>query len=130
MIMDEESQRNSGLLAAATRIVKTLRDVVENRLELFLLEAQEHRLRLVDALCLALVAVVLALMTLILVSFTVVVLFWDTHRLAALTVMTLVYALAATVAFARLRSRLKRWQAFPATLEQLEKDRACFKKRS
>lgn len=128
--MDEEPKPEDGVFSAVSRAVRTLRETVENRIELFLLEAKEDRLRLFDALCLAVVAVVLALMTMVLVTLTVVVIFWDTHRLLALVIMTLLYGAAATVTFVKLRSRLKNWQPFRATLEQLEKDRACFKKKN
>lgn len=128
--MDEEPKQEDGLLSAVSRAVRTLRETVENRVELFLLEAKEDRLKLFEALCLAVVAVVLALMTMALITLTVVVIFWDTHRLLALVAVTLVYGTGATVAFVKLRSRLKNWQSFQATLEQLEKDRACFKKKS
>lgn len=128
--MDEEPKQEDGLLSAVSRAVRTLRETVENRVELFLLEAKEDRLKLFEALCLAVVAVVLALMTMALITLTVVVIFWDTHRLLALVIVTLAYGTGATVAFVKLRSRLKNWQSFQATLEQLEKDRACFKKKS
>ena len=117
-------------MSAVSRAVRTLRETVENRVELFLLEAKEDRLKLFEALCLAVVAVVLALMTMALITLTVVVIFWDTHRLLALVAVTLAYGIGATVAFLKLRSRLKNWQSFQATLEQLDKDRACFKKKS
>lgn len=128
--MDEETNQENGLLSTVSRAIRTLRETVENRVELFLLEAKEDRLKLFDALCLAVIAVAFAIMTMILVTFTVVVLFWETHRILALVAMALLYATGAAVAFAKLRSRLKHWQAFPATLEQLEKDRACFQKKN
>lgn len=128
--MDEAPKQEDGLFSAVLRAVRTLRETLENRVELFLLEAKEDRLKLFEALCLAVVAVVLALMTMALITLTVVVVFWDTHRLLALVIVTLAYGTGATVAFVKLRSRLKNWQSFQATLEQLEKDRACFKKKS
>ena len=130
--MDDESQGEGegGLLATVARVLGTLRNVVENRVELFLLEAKEDRLKLFEAVCLAIVTVGFALLAMILVTFTIIVIFWDSYRLTALMLMTLLYGTAAVVAFIKLRSRLKNWQSFPATLEQLEKDRACFKGRS
>jgi uncharacterized membrane protein YqjE len=128
--MNEETNQENGLLSTAARVFKTLREILENRIELFLLELKEDRLRLFDALCWAVAAVILAMMTLVLVTFTIVVIFWYTHRLLALITITVVYGVGAIVAAAGLRSRLRRWEAFPATLEQLEKDRACFKKQN
>ena len=127
--MGDDAQGGDGLLATVSRVLGTLRSTVENRVELFLLEAKEDRLKLVEAVCLAVVAAGLAVMTMILVTFTIVVVFWDSYRLTALAALTLLYGTGAGVALAKLRSRLKSWQSFPATFEQLEKDRACFKSR-
>jgi uncharacterized membrane protein YqjE len=128
--MDEDTNRESRLFSTVSRAVRTLRETLENRIELFLLEAKEDRLRLFDALCLAVVAVVLAVMTMVLATFTIVVIFWDTHRLLALAIITLAYAAGATATFIRLRTRLKKWHSFQATLEELQKDRACFKEKN
>ena len=126
--MDETPPVEGGLLSSVTRVFQTLRDLAENRLELFFVELKEERIRLFDALLLAAIAIVCALMTLVMVTFAVVVIFWDTNRLLVLALVTVVYAVAATVAFVKLRARLQRWQAFSATLEEFKKDSACFKK--
>jgi uncharacterized membrane protein YqjE len=126
--MDDTPPTEGGIFPTFTRLFKTVRDVAENRMELFLLELKEERARLFDALLLAAVGIVCALMTLILVTFTVVVAFWETHRLLVLVVASAAYAGAALAAFTTLRARLQRWRAFSATLEQIKKDRACFEK--
>lgn len=126
--MDETNSGEGGLFSAATRMFQTLRNTAENRLELFLIEWKEERRRLFDTLLLTAVAIVCVLMTLVMVTFTVVVVFWDTHRLLVLTLVTAAYAVAAAVALMKLRSRLQSWQAFSATLEEFKKDCACFKK--
>lgn len=126
--MDGTPPTEGGVLSAAARLLKTLHDVAENRIELFLVELKEERLRLFDALLLAAVGIVCALMTLAMITLTVLVIFWDTHRLLALTLVTVAYAVTATVAFVKLRSRWQHWQAYSATLEEFKKDFACFKK--
>jgi uncharacterized membrane protein YqjE len=126
--MDETPPAEGGLLSSVTRVFQTLRETAENRLELFLTELKEERIRLFDALLLLGVAVTCALMTLATLTVTVVVFFWDTHRLLALVVVTLLYAVVATSACLKLRSRLQRWESFSATLGEIKKDAACFKK--
>ncbi|HEU6448142.1 MAG TPA: phage holin family protein [Verrucomicrobiae bacterium] len=123
--MDHESEPEDGLVATAARVLKTVRAAVVNRIELFLVELQEERLRLLDALLLLLVGVVFALMALILVTFIIVILFWETHRLLVLILLAAAYAAAAVTAIAMVYSRLRRWRAFSETLEQIKKDRAC-----
>jgi uncharacterized membrane protein YqjE len=128
--MDNTSPGEGGLLTTLRRMLITLRDVVENRVELFLVEWQEERLRLLDALLLLLAGTICVLMALMIATFTIVVIFWDTHRLLVLTSLTLAYVVGAAVAFTMLRSLMRRWQSFSATLEQIKKDQACFKGKS
>ncbi len=118
------------MFATFARMLRTLGDVVENRAELFVVEWREERLRLLDALLLLLGGAVCAMMALVAVTFTIVAVFWNTHRLLVLTLIILAYVSAAVVLFWKLRSRLCRWQAFAETLEQIKKDRACFKPRN
>lgn len=125
---DTPPLETGGLGSTAARLFKTLRDLAESRVELFLVELREERIRLFDALLLAAAGIVCALMTLVMITLTVLVMFWDTHRLLALLLITLAYAVAAVVAFVKLRFRLQHWQAYSATLEELKKDCACFKK--
>lgn len=125
--MDETPPNESGIFSSVTRLLRTLGDVGENRIELFLLEVQEERIRVFDALILLAAGIVCVAMTLFMITFTLVVIFWDTHRLLILTLLTVVYAVAAVVVLFKLHSSLKRWQAFSATLEQIKKDYACFK---
>ena len=128
--MSETPQTEDGLLAPVTRLLKTLVNLLENRLELFLVEVQEERVRLVEVLLLAAMGGLAALMTLILITLTVVVIFWENHRVLVLVLFTLAYAAAAAIAFWTLRSRVQRWQAFTATLEQIKKDRAWLEKQN
>jgi uncharacterized membrane protein YqjE len=116
-------------LSPLRRMLKTLRDVAENRVELFLVEWQEERLRLLDALCLLMVGTVCALLALIMATLIVVAIFWDTHRMLVLAMFLLAYTGVAVTAFGLLYSRLKQWRAFAATLEQIKKDQACFKEK-
>jgi len=125
--MDETPQGEGGMLATFTRMLRTLGDVAENRVELFVVEWREERLRLLDALLLLLAGAVCALMALLTVTFAIVVVFWDTHRVLVLALIILAYLGAAAALFWMLRSRLCRCQAFAETLEQIKKDRACLK---
>ena len=126
--MGETPHAEGGLLSTITRMLKTLRDTVENRIELFIVEWQEERLRLFQSLLLALTGIVCALMALILITLTIVVVFWDTHRVLVLVLLTLAYVGGSAAALLTLRSRLRQWRAFSATLEQIKKDSACFEK--
>jgi uncharacterized membrane protein YqjE len=127
--MEDSSPGPGGLLASGKRILRSVCDLAQCRLELFLIELKEERLRLFDALLLMVLGVVCALLTLVLLTFTLVLIFWD-YRVLVLVLLTLLYGLGAVAAFWTLRQRLRDWQAFAATLEELKKDRACLDKPS
>jgi uncharacterized membrane protein YqjE len=125
--MDQTSR--GGILSILAQMLKTLRDAAENRVELFLVEWQEERLRLLDVLLLVMVGTVCASTALLIATLVVLVIFWDTHRMLVLSLLFLAYAVVAATAFRMSYSRLRRWRAFAATLEQIKKDGACFKER-
>lgn len=125
--MDDSQHEAGGLLATGKRILRSAGDLVQSRLELFLVELKEERIRLFDALLLVVVCVVCVLMTLALLTFTLVVVFWE-HRVVVLVLLLLLYAGGAGAAFWTLRNRLRDWQAFAATLDLIKKDRACLEK--
>ena len=125
--MADSSSESSGPLAAGKRILRTLCDLAQTRVELFLFELKEERIRIIDALLLVAIGTVCALMTLVLLTFTVVLIFWE-HRVLALGLLTLLYGALATWAFCILRKRLADWNSFSATLNELKKDRACLDK--
>ena len=128
--MDDPQHEPGGLLATGKRIFRSVGDLVHNRLELFLVELKEERIRLFDALLLVVICVLCTLMALALLTFTIVVIFWDEHRVLVLVLLTLVYGAGAGASFWSLRHRLRQWQSFSATLEQIKKDRACWEKQS
>ena len=128
--MDDTPPTEGGLLSNVTRLLQTLRETAGNRIELFLTEFKEERVRMFDALLLFGVALVCALMALATLTFTVVLIFWDTHRLLVLVLLAAIYAGLAATAFFKLGSRLQRWESFSATMNELKKDAACFTKKN
>jgi len=125
--MSEPHAPEGGVVQTVARLIKTLRALAGNRVELFLLEVQEERIRIFDALFLLAAGLVCIMMALIMITFTVVIVFWDTHRLLVLGLLIAGYAVGAVWALSRLRLLLRRWQAFSATLNQIRKDSECFK---
>lgn len=125
--MDETRQASGGWLATGKRILRTIYGLAEARAELFLVELQEERIRLLDALLLVSACVVFSFMALALLTLTVVVIFWE-HRVLVLGLLTVAYAAGAAWSFWKLRRRLDKWESFPATLEEFKKDQACLEK--
>ena len=107
------------------RLASALLEFGRTRVELATVEFEEARARAAENLVLVLVAAAAFGFALLAASMLVVVLFWDTHRITALCLMTLVYFLVGVVALWRLSEHKKADPpAFGATLAELERDRA------
>ena len=113
------------LRGAAGRLATALLDAGRTRLELAAVEFDEARARATDNLVLALVAAAAFGFALLAASMLVVVLFWDSYRIAALAGMTLLYLLIGAFALWRVSEHKKADPpAFAATLAELERDRS------
>jgi uncharacterized membrane protein YqjE len=123
--METSTESGPGLFSSVKRLLNTALGGVENRIELFLVELREERVRIVEVLLLGFAAAVLGFMGLLVVTVTLVVIFWDSARVPVLVVLSAGYCLAAGGLLWRLRIRLQRWSSFSTTLEEIKKDRAC-----
>jgi len=112
-----------GLRHALARAGASLLGLVRTRLELASVEYLEARERTVSQLFLTAVAVISFAFALLMASALVVVLFWDTHRIAALAAVTLVYVAIGAGAWWRLKVDARCASTpFEATLAELERD--------
>ncbi len=125
--MNEASDKNPGILASLRRILATLLAGAQNRIELFVVELQEEKCRFVEILICLAALVALSMMTLMLITLTIVILFWDSYRLTSLCVLTGFYLVGAILAWRAMRTRLNSGAAFADTLEELRKDQACLR---
>ncbi|MEX5746522.1 phage holin family protein [Massilia sp. X63] len=116
------------ITAAVRRIAANVLDLARTRLELAAIELQESSRLLLGYLAWGLAAAVLGLFALALVILFVLVLFWDTHRLAAVGGMAVLFILGTVFAALKLRAGLAtRAPLLPATLAELRKDAAALK---
>lgn len=107
------------------RLGDAVLSLVHRRLELASLELQEEKYRAIDLLLRAAALVVLGILTLVSVTALVVVLFWESSPVAALAIVTGLYALATLMVALGLRAKLK--NSLPPlsdTIAELKKDRA------
>ena len=122
--MREEAGRPPGLLASLRSLGSTALEIVYTRIELVAVELDEERARLGATLALALAAVFCLALGVLLAVLFLVVLFWDTHRLAVLGLLSAAFLAAGTVALFGIRRRLaQRPRLFSRTLEELARDR-------
>ena len=125
--MSEAAQTKSGVWASLKRILDTLLATAENRLELFVVEFREEKHRLLEAFLCAAAVVTFGMMTLTLVTFTIVILFWENGRMTALAGLSGLYLIGTVAAWRALQKRLHARSAFAGTLDELKKDRACLR---
>ena len=82
--MTEEAGRSEGLLDSLRNLARTFIAIVQTRIEIFASEIDEERTRLARIAVLAAVAALCIALSVILLVFFLVVLFWDTNRLVAI----------------------------------------------
>ncbi|MBM3344556.1 MAG: phage holin family protein [Betaproteobacteria bacterium] len=112
-----------GLLHSLRTLLATLVATVRTRGELLQLELEEERLRVAGILVVAAAAAFFLSLAVLLFSFFLILLFWDTHRVwvsGLLAVAYLVIGIGCAMA-ARSRSRGKS-KLFSASLAELRKD--------
>jgi uncharacterized membrane protein YqjE len=117
-----------GLLGSLRDLGDGLLGTVNDRLELFSVELQEEKYRLIQIFVWISAALFSAMLAITFASLTLVYLFWDTARLAVLGGLTLFYAVALTAIIVLLRRFIARQPLpFSATQEELQKDRVCIR---
>ncbi len=123
--------RAAGLLASLQRLLATLLEVVQTRVQIVATEYEEERERLRELVVFGVLTLFFAGFALMFLTLFVVVLFWDTHRLYVVGGFALLYLGLAGVTGLILRRRLKsRPRLFAATLSELAKDRDRLRSRS
>ncbi len=126
--MDTPPPAAPGLLSSLRTLGDGLMASVQDRLELFSLELQEEKFRLIQTFIWISAALFTGMMTVMFASLTLVYFFWESARLAVLGGLTLLYAgslVAIIIAFRRYLARQPK--PFAATLEEIGEDRACIR---
>ncbi len=113
-----------GILHSLKALGATLASAFHTRVALFVTELEEERERLKQTLILTLLVVFGLSMGFILLTIFLVALFWERGWIGAIGGLSFIYLGVATIAAFKLRNVfLRRSGLFPATLEELGKDR-------
>jgi uncharacterized membrane protein YqjE len=126
--MDRDTPAQGGIVGSLRSLGDGLLASVEDRIELFSVELQEEKFRLIQTVIWICVAVFAGMMAITFASLTLVYLFWESARLAVLGGLAAVFAAAFAaiiVAFRRFLSRQP--QMFTGTLAEIREDRACIR---
>jgi uncharacterized membrane protein YqjE len=123
-----DARAGLGLFASLRRLLTTLVELVHSRLDLVGIELQLEVRRATGLLLWAFAGVVCGIAALVLLAVTVLIAFWDTHRLLAAGCMTAIFAVASLgMALYVLRRVRTRPRLFGATLDELQHDVAALK---
>lgn len=109
-------------------LASTVLELLQLRLELFSIEAQEEVLRIGALLVYGAVAVAFLSMGVVLLAVLVTVALWDSHRLLALAIFTALFLGLGGLAAWRARERVRSGtMLFSASVEELKQDREALR---
>ncbi len=121
---EERPARSASLMDSAKRMLATLIALVHTRLHLFTTEIEEEIQRAASILLWGLVALFFGSLTVLMVAFTVIIIFWDDHRILAASLVTATFLLMTLIFGLLARSRLKAKVRFmAASIDELKRDR-------
>jgi uncharacterized membrane protein YqjE len=116
----------AGLVASLRRALATLVTLAHTRLELVSVEIEEQIEFAASVLLWSITAMFFASLAVLVLALTIVIAFWDTHRLLAAGLVTLGLALSALVAVLVVQRRLRhRPRLLAATTTELRGDAAA-----
>ena len=120
--------QGGGLFASLRQLLATALEMAQVRLDLFLTEIEQEKLRVFDGLLWAGLALMLLGVGVILLCGFIVVLLWEGYRLATLGILTLLFLGAGGLLMRAARNRLRNpTGALGATVDELRQDLAELK---
>jgi uncharacterized membrane protein YqjE len=113
------------ILDSVVRLGATLIDIIHTRLELISLELEEELVRFSSYLLLSLIALFAAGIAVLLAIFLLIVVFWDTHRIAVVGSLFAVFSsVAVGIAFWLRHAFRNKPRLLASSLAELRKDSA------
>lgn len=120
---DTDREPSGGILHSVRQLGATFVDLLQTRIEIVATEFEEERVRLRQALVLALIAGFSLAVAALLAVFFLVVMFWDTHRLIAIGMLFLVFfGIGGGCVLRLVRDGRTRPRLFATTVSELAKD--------
>lgn len=116
---------SAGLFSSLRNLLDSALQLGQVRLQLLGTELEEQKLRLAQGLVLSALGALLLTVATVLLSAFVLLVFWDTHRLAAAAVLTLAFAAGGLWLLNAGRRAVRSAESmFQASLDELARDRA------
>ena len=123
--MDPTNTNEIALGPLARRCVQGLFTLTESRLELFGVELQEERSRLIQIFLLGLLAALFVLLAVVALTAGLVVWLWSWSLFAIIALVIGIHGSIALILVSLLVVRLNSGQGLSASVIQMRKDRAC-----
>jgi uncharacterized membrane protein YqjE len=121
----------AGFLNSLRSLGDSLLGTIQDRLELFGMELQEEKFRLIQIFIWISAAIFTGMMAITFASIALVYLFWESARLPVLIGLTVLYSGALVVIVLAFRRYLARQPApFNDTLGEIGKDRECIRNKT
>ena len=116
----------AGFFDSLRRLIDTVVEIAQVRLQLLGTEFEQEKLRLIDALVQAAIGLVMLALSLVLALGFIVLLFWEGYRLPAIGVLTLLFAAGGVWLLRRAldQARGPEGGPFALSLAELRRDRA------
>ena len=129
--MEPESPPPAGILGSIRVLADGLLATAQDRIGLISVELQEEKFRLIQIFFWISAVFFSGVMAITFVSLTLVYLFWDRARLAVLIFLAVGYTVSLVALIVAFRRYLARQPALLATtLQELEEDRECIRRRN
>jgi uncharacterized membrane protein YqjE len=126
--MASSTSTSSGFMGSLRALGESLLASAQDRIELFALELQEEKFRLIQTFIWISAVIFTGMMAAAFASLTLVYLLWQTAPLTTLVGLTVFYSLSLAAAVWRLRYHIARQPLpFAASLEELGADRSCIR---
>ena len=118
------SSQGRGLGASLQGLMATVLAIIHTRLELLVTEVEEEKRRLLATVAWGAVGVLVGCFALAFAAVFITVLFWDSHRLLVVGLMTMTFGLISAWAMHRVKVLVREsGQMLAATLAELDADR-------
>jgi uncharacterized membrane protein YqjE len=122
---EETREDRPGLLVSLRSMLATVLELLQTRLELFTTELEEEMHRVATLLLWSIIAIFFGGLFVLMLAVTIVIAFWDEHRLAAAVIMTSIFAIVVLVSGLIVRAKMRaHTRLLSLTLEELRRDHA------
>jgi uncharacterized membrane protein YqjE len=123
MITVDTPAKRKGIISSIREFLVATNEFIITKVDLIGVELQEEKKNIIELLIVASGTLLFGILSLLLITFSIVLLFWETHRWAALMGVTGLYIAITVVLFLLVRRKARdSKKVFESTVEELKQD--------